>query len=660
MISKKYDYYCGDFETTVEDDTINQKETAVWSSAIVKLFTNDVKIFGNIFDTFDYFSKQKKDCIVYYHNLKFDGSFYIDYFLRNGFKTALIKDKEGNLEFKKDKYLNNWEFTYLYTDTGLMYSFTFKLNNRLIKLYDSYKLLPFSLDSIGKSFETKHKKLTMDYKGNHYPNCPISETEKKYIKNDVLVLKEALEIMLNDGHDKMTIGSCCMSEYKDILKTGKTCDILGQFLNKYDNLFNQCFPQLYDYLIDSDKYECENAGEYIRKSYAGGWVYLKKGMSCKVINNGATYDVNSEYPSQMHSESGNYYPVGFPNFWKGNFIPKEALRKDRYYFIRFKCNFELKDEFLPFVQIKRDIRYNAREMLETSKIKRKTKDGNIYYSDYYRDYDGNVKQNYVVLTMTMTDYKRFFKHYNVTDFEILDGCWFYAFKGLFDEYIDKWMGVKEKSKGALRQLAKLYLNNLYGKFATYIDSSFKVFYLDNYGNVTHKCVKEKNKKGGYIAIGSAITSYARNFIITHAQENYDTFIYADTDSLHLSTREPININIHPTKLNCWKAESYWDVGWFVRAKTYIEHVTHENEEPCEPYYNVKCAGLPDRPKNLFLLSCGVDTGYNFEKLSKEEKLFLYKKRKITDFKVGIEIPGKLKMKRIKGGIILCDEIYKMR
>ena len=44
--------------------------------------------------------------------------------------------------------------------------------------------------------------------------CNITEKEKEYIANDVLAVKEALEIMFTEGHNKLTIGSCCLEEYK--------------------------------------------------------------------------------------------------------------------------------------------------------------------------------------------------------------------------------------------------------------------------------------------------------------------------------------------------------------------------------------------------------------------------------------------------------------
>lgn len=91
---------------------------------------------------------------------------------------------------------------------------TIKVNGHYIELKDSLKLLPFSLKQIGISFKTKHQKLDMEYKGHRYAGCPISQEELKYIANDVLVIKEALEFMFSEGHKKLTIGSCCLDEFK--------------------------------------------------------------------------------------------------------------------------------------------------------------------------------------------------------------------------------------------------------------------------------------------------------------------------------------------------------------------------------------------------------------------------------------------------------------
>lgn len=115
--------------------------------------------------------------------------------------------------------------------------------------------------------------------------------------------------------------------------------------------YDEMFPDIYTLHI-KEEHKYNTAGDYIRKSYRGGWCYLVKGKENKVYENGTTADVNSLYPSMMHSESGNKYPVGKPKFWIGNFIPPEAIAENKYYFVRIKTRFYIKKNMLPFIQIK--------------------------------------------------------------------------------------------------------------------------------------------------------------------------------------------------------------------------------------------------------------------------------------------------------------------
>ena len=101
--------------------------------------------------------------------------------------------------------------------------------------------------------------------------------------------------------------------------------------------------------------------------------------------------------------------------------------------------------------------------------------------------------------------------------------------GIFDEYVDKWVDEKIKYSGGRRTIAKLFLNSLYGKTAANGRRDHKIPRLDD-GVVKYDVVKGGDKEPEYIAIGSAITAYARNFTVTHAQANYDLFCYIDTDS----------------------------------------------------------------------------------------------------------------------------------
>ncbi len=650
MRVKKYRYFMCDFETTVYD---GQKDTEVWASASVELFTEDVNIFHSIEEQFNYFVGLNENIVAFYHNLKFDGSFWLDYLLvklKMEQACEKIGEDETDVEWLQERYMKNNTFKYSISDKGQWYTIIIKKNNHFIELRDSLKLLPFSVKRIGESFKTKHKKLEMEYKGFRYAGCEITEEEKKYIANDVLVVKEALEFMFNEGHNKLTIGSCCLQEFKTI--TTK-------------QIYEMQFPNMYDVGIDANEHKYDSAGEWIRHSYKGGWCYLAKGKENRIFTHGTTADVNSLYPSMMSSESGNVYPIGKPTFWTGNYIPDEAIGEHKYYFVRIKTRFYIKKNKLPFIQIKGSFLYKGTEALESSDVyDKKTKS----YSAFYTGLDGEVHDTRVELVLTMTDYILFREHYHVIDFEILDGCYFGAVRGLFDEYIEKYKKLKLESKGAMRELAKLFLNNLYGKMASSMDSSFKLAYVKEDKTIGFMPVKAYDKTPGYIPIGSAITSYARNFTIRAAQMNYHGvdepgFIYADTDSIHcdLAPSEIKGITVHDKNFCCWKLESCWDLAIFARQKTYIEHVTHEDLQQIEkPYYNIKCAGMPQRCKNLFELSMeGYEPTEN-DNFSEDAKEFLKTKRTMEDFKIGLCIPGKLMPKRIRGGTLLVETTYEMR
>lgn len=638
--------YACDFETTVYE---GQDHTEVWASAIVGLDDSEPVVHHSIGDTLKYLVDQKEDATLYYHNLKFDGNFWLSYLLTElNFKQGYDYISPTDVTWKKKKQLSNNEVIYSISSMGQWYTITFKYRGHFYTLKDSLKLLPFKLEKIGKDFKTKHQKLDMEYEGYRYAGCKISDSEMQYIKNDVLVLQEALNIMFNEGHNKLTIGACCLSEYKKLL-------------GEYD--WSIFFPKLQDIPIDESIYDAPTADEYIRKSYRGGWCYLVDGASGNIYHDGTTADVNSLYPSMMSSESGNYYPIGKPRFWHGNKIPADALKDNRYFFVRIRCRFYLKKDMLPFIQIKGDKHYKSTEMLKTSDIY--DKKTNKYYKTYI-DRDGNKHDTKVTLTLTMTDYRLLKEHYELEDFEILDGCWFYSEIGIFDDYINKYKKIKMESKGAQRQIAKLFLNNLYGKLATSKISSFKYAFEKDDESLGYRVVIEENKEPIFIACGSAITSYSRNFTIRSAQLNYHGkgkrgFKYADTDSIHcdLKPSEIQGIKVHDSAFCCWKLESCWDIAKFIRQKTYVEHVTHEDLKPVDnPYYNIKCAGMPDSCKDLFLISMGEKEAT--QKQKEKYKDFLSVKRTLNDFRIGLKVPSKLKPKNIKGGVILVEEDYTMR
>ena len=181
------------------------------------------------------------------------------------------------------------------------------------------------------------------------------------------------------------------------------------------------------------------------------------------------------------------------------------------------------------------------------------------------------------------------------------------------------------------------MNSLYGKFGTDTKVKSKIPYLGE-DDVVHYYDSEPEEKDGiYIAMASFITSYARLKTITSAQKITDDynagkskiqFVYADTDSLHLSSPdfELPEIDIDDTRLGAWKFESKFNKAKFLRQKCYIENSTEDVENP-DPEYEMKItvAGMPK--------DC-----YQFVTF--------------RNFKIGATYKGKKQPKIVKGGVIL--------
>lgn len=612
--------YACDFETTVWDEkTIRllgrQNKTEVWAYGIAQLYDNkdSVIIGNNINDFMEFFLSMKKSVVLYFHNLKFDGSFIVDWLLHHEYKFHKInKDKKERLAHK--------EFECVISDMGQWYTITIVRGRSHLTIKDSLKLLPASLRKIGEDLHTKHQKLEMEYKGLRKPYCNITLQEKEYIKNDVLVLKEALELMFQAGNDKLTIGACCLSQYKKSISKKR---------------FESLFPDLRNFPLNYEECGYSNVWEYVHKSYAGGWCYVNKKYQRMLVGMGSVYDANSHYPSQMSSDSGNYYPVKEPTYVKG--APTQKLLDDKksFLFIRVRCRFKLKNGAYPWLHIRRHHMYKGNENLESSDIK--MRDGS--YSRFYYEND-KVWDTRHEFIFTEIDYKLLHETYDLYDYETLDYIIFEAQIGLFDDYILPYYKEKETSEGFRRFLCKLYLNNLYGKFSMSDDSSYKEPYLreDNVvGFINHE---EHKKQVGYIAIGSAITSYARNYTIRLAIANYNRFLYSDTDSVHLlGVEKPVMLKEHPTKLCCWKQESVFDMAYYVRQKTYVEHIIVSNGKQVSPYNDIKASGMSKHAKEKF-----EELGYTIDQLD-----------------IGLMLPeANLKAKRIQGGVLLKETDFRIR
>lgn len=266
-MSKKY---TADFETA----TWVSNETWVWAYAICDIDSQEIVEIGNNIDDFMKFCEKSKNSEFYFHNLKFDGEFIFYYLLKNGYRY--IKDK-------KDK--ENKTFTCLISNLGQFFSIEvyFKVSNKKVKkviFLDSLKILNFSVETIAKTFHLEISKLTLDYEKPREKGHILTDYEKEYIKNDVLIVAKALKVLFDENLIKMTQASNALYDYKNIITKRR---------------FEHFFPEL-DLTID----------EYIRASYRGGFTYLNPIYKEKEVKNGITLDVNSLYPGVMKYEKLPY------------------------------------------------------------------------------------------------------------------------------------------------------------------------------------------------------------------------------------------------------------------------------------------------------------------------------------------------------------------
>ena len=292
MKIKTYVQYVGDFETTVYP---GQTETEVWAASCVEIGSEGVHIFHSIDEQFRYLKSLRQNVIIYYHNLKFDGSFWLDYLMRvlkytQAYEEEII-DNKTSVRWLHDKDMPYKSYKYTISDKGKWYIIVIRTGKHYIEIRDSLKLLPFSVKQIGKAFSTKHQKLEMEYTGFRYAGCEITEEERKYIANDVLVVAEALKIMQDEGHNSTTIGSCCLKEFQ-------------RMYDKTDYVW--MFPNLYEERLPNGM----SAGEYIRKSYRGGWGYLGKWEEREGVHRGGPRGGKFLYSSEVVSQSGNPYSTG--------------------------------------------------------------------------------------------------------------------------------------------------------------------------------------------------------------------------------------------------------------------------------------------------------------------------------------------------------------
>lgn len=537
----------------------------MWAWGLADTETPEAVEFGTDIDSFiERISETNSIC--YFHNLKFDGHFILDWLLNNDFEHMMHKGT------------NPATFSTLISDSGKFYSMTVRwANGTNTEFRDSVKKLPMTVRRIATSFGYAEGKGDIDYQAFRPIGYMPTEEEWDYVRRDVSIVAKAIKQTHDNGMKRLTVASDALAEYKTRLR------------GKFDALF----PVLGE-TMDTE----------IRRAYRGGFTYADPRHKGRIVGSGLVLDVNSLYPFIMRSRM---LPYGMPVYEDG--MPKPS---EEYPLVMFSVTFtaRLKPDHIPCIQIK----------------------GNSPYSqtEYLRIIDEPVN-----LMVTNVDWQLYQDHYDIEVLELLGGWKFRAAEGMFDNYVDHWSRVKEHSKHGIREIAKLHLNSLYGKFASNPNVTSKYPVLED-GIVKLRRGPDETRPPIYTAVGVFITSWARELTIRAAQRNYHVFAYADTDSLHLLTDTiPEELDVHPSRMGAWKLEYRFDSAFYIRSKAYLERARDGYALDGSPLFEFvnRIAGVPE----------AVSGALTF-----------------ADLKPGTVLRGKLAPKVVPGGVVLVDVPFDLK
>lgn len=418
-----------------------------------------------------------------------------------------------------------------------------------IKFLDSYKILPSSLGSLGKSFGLPISKLAFPYtfmnnvdKLNYIGDKPLYSYYKNmsievynkipnlwnahkesilYNRNDCIVLYDVLLLFLTGLNN----------EYgQDVLKK-------GTLPSKAISVFRTMFYDIVKYPIFKLN---KNIDRDIRKSYYGGVVDVYK----TVQHNGYYYDVNSLYPYAMTMPK----PIGQARSVKGIIDLNTFFG---FLYVNVEAPLDMNIPFLP-----KKINSGLVNPVGTWK--------GWYFSEELKH---AIKLGYKITLLN-------------------EG---YAFdKGQpFDDFVNHFYKIKSSTNDLVQKMiSKLILNALYGKFGQDNSNNTSMCVLSSKdslsrickGNALYTVIDFVNDKGLFsvdddkstsfsnVAIASAITAYGRIIMDSYKRIPDNECYYTDTDSVFLA--KPLGEDYIGNNQGKKKLESVIKEAIFISPKVY--------------------------------------------------------------------------------------------
>lgn len=304
---------CADFETTT-----NPLDCRVWSWGSMAIDDYSDYVIGIGVGSYVAYMLSAPS-VTYFHNLAFDGSFILDYILKDGYVWVAKNPGKG-------------QFSTVISNMNKFYSITIVSKEGVkVELRDSLKKIPLPVRDVPKAFNLDSSKGDIDYEMERPIGYLPTQEEWNYLYRDIFIMAQAMRIILASGMKRLTVGA----------------DSLAEFKNLHGKGFERTFPVL-SKTVDDD----------IRLAYRGGIAMPNRKWARKLVGRGIVIDKNSMYPWVMRTK---LLPYGKP--WWSEIEDDNA----DLFILSMTFTAKLKPNHIPCIQIKRSIQFNSQEFLEEVK-----------------------------------------------------------------------------------------------------------------------------------------------------------------------------------------------------------------------------------------------------------------------------------------------------
>lgn len=504
----KYDFECYYSEDYYAINSLEERGFQARSDKMLEEFLRRIMIVA----------KKKRVRLVYFHNLgSFDGILLLKYFATNLPSICNIRSVYRNSE---------------------LYEIIVYENKRVVlRLRDSLKLLPGSLDSLAKTFCPElGVKGSFDHKSVEVQNLVKIKNESLiYMRQDIRLL----------GGIMLRAQEIYWKEYKLDFTNYLTVSSLSLAI------FRLAY---YDPKITPIHIPLKNVEKFIRYGYYGGHSDVYKPLGYNLYY----YDVNSLYPYIMKEFS----MPGGKGVWRNNLEGYELSSLCGFIQAYVICPPEMNNPFLPFKNSDGTLLFPTGSFV------------GIYYSEE-------------LIFAQKLGYKIYpIKGYL---FEMMES----PFKDFVSALSAKRQEAQKINDLGLSYIYKRLMNSLYGRFGIKDEGTLTEFcdkerhnYLIKHGDIRNAYelserfylviytmnssrisdTKWEPPRLAAIQMSAAITACARIYMYQFIGR--DDCFYTDTDSAVLQNPLPPEL-VDPTVLGCLKLEHELESGLFLAAKSYV-------------------------------------------------------------------------------------------